>query len=202
MWLESVPLRDVHSAFHWFAKVKYFTTLDLNQAYHQIPLAKTSKPLTVFCPDWYLYQYARVTSGLATGAQVLSRVLCRVIQDIKFEFVYHYLDDVIYRENIEKDLQNIGLALDRVRHSRLTVKPQKVDFATHWDLGHFVSKGCVRIDLERARPIREFPIPQDTTLLARFIGMFNIYHKSIARFPVIAATLNALRRKGMRFVWG
>jgi len=38
--IESASLPNVHSAFHWFAKVKYFTTLDLNQAYHQIPLAK------------------------------------------------------------------------------------------------------------------------------------------------------------------
>jgi len=46
--IESVPLPYVHSEFHWFAKAKYFTTLALNQAYHQIPLAKASKPLTVF----------------------------------------------------------------------------------------------------------------------------------------------------------
>ena len=50
--IESVPLPDVHSACHWFGKAKYFTTLDLNQAYHQIPLSKASKPLTAFCTDW------------------------------------------------------------------------------------------------------------------------------------------------------
>jgi len=47
--IESVSLTDIHSAFNWFAKAKYFTTQDLNQAYHQIPLAQSSKPLTVFC---------------------------------------------------------------------------------------------------------------------------------------------------------
>jgi len=69
--IESVPLPDVHLAFHWFAKAKYFTTLDLNQAYHQILLAKASKPLTAFCTDWNLYQCICVPFGLATGAQVL-----------------------------------------------------------------------------------------------------------------------------------
>jgi hypothetical protein len=49
--VESVPLPDVHSAFQWFAKAKYCTTWDLNQAYHQIPMDKTSKPLTAFCTD-------------------------------------------------------------------------------------------------------------------------------------------------------
>jgi hypothetical protein len=58
--IESIPLPDIHSEFHWFAKAKYFTTLDLNQTYHQIPLAKASKSLTAFCTDWNLYQYTRV----------------------------------------------------------------------------------------------------------------------------------------------
>jgi hypothetical protein len=73
--IESVPLPDIHSAFHWFAKAKYFTTLDLNQAYHQIPLAKDSRALTAFCTDWNLFQYTRVPYGLAMGAQVLTRLL-------------------------------------------------------------------------------------------------------------------------------
>jgi len=93
--IESVPLPDIHSAFHWFAKAKYFTTLDLYQAYHQIPLAKALKPLAAFCTDWNLYQYTCVTFGLVTGAQVLTRLLNQVFQDLKFDFVYHYLDDVI-----------------------------------------------------------------------------------------------------------
>ena len=46
--IESVLLPDIHSAFHWFSKGRYFTTLDLNQAYHQIPLAPASKVLTAF----------------------------------------------------------------------------------------------------------------------------------------------------------
>jgi len=81
--IESVPLPDIHSAFHWFAKAKYFTTLDLNQACNQIPLSKASKPLTAICTDWNLYQYTRVPFGLATGAQVLTRLLDQVFQDLK-----------------------------------------------------------------------------------------------------------------------
>jgi len=155
--IESVPLPDIHSAFHWFEKAKYFTTLDLNQAYHQIPLAKASNPLTAFCTDWNLYQYTRVPFGLATGAQVLSRLLDRVFQDIKFEFVYHYLDDVvIYSKSFKEHLKHIRLVLDRLRQAGLTVKPQKVVFATQEIsfLGHLVSPGCIRIDPECTKPIR------------------------------------------------
>ena len=114
--IESASLPDIHSAFHWFAKAKYFTTLDLNQAYHQIPLAKSSKPLTTFYTDWNLYKYTRVPLRLATVVQVVTRLLDHVFQDLKFNFVYHYLDDVvIYSENFETHLEHIRLVLDRLR---------------------------------------------------------------------------------------
>jgi hypothetical protein len=73
--IESVPLPDIHSAFLWFAKAKYFTTLDLNQAYYQIPLAKLSKPV--------MYQYTHIPFGNATEAQVLTHLLNCVFQDLE-----------------------------------------------------------------------------------------------------------------------
>jgi hypothetical protein len=108
--IESVPLPEIHSAFHWFSKAKYFTTLDFNQAYHQIPLSSASKPLTAFCTDWNLYQFRRFPFGLVTGAQVLTRLLDRVFQDLKFEFVHHYLDDVvIYSPDIDSHVEHLQI---------------------------------------------------------------------------------------------
>jgi hypothetical protein len=54
--VESTPLPDFHSAFNWFAEAKFFSTSDLNPAYHQIPLAISSRHLTAFCTEWNLYQ--------------------------------------------------------------------------------------------------------------------------------------------------
>ena len=203
--VESVPLPDVHSACHWFGKAKYFTTLDLNQAYHQIPLAATSRPLTAFCTDWNLYQFARVPFGLATGAQVLTRLLDRVFQDLKFEFVYHYLDDVvIYSETFEEHLVHVNTVLERLRSAGLTVKPEKVVFATQEIsfLGHVISQAGVRIDPERTRAIRDFAPPRDAKGISRFLGMVNFYHKFIPQLADLAEPLNALRKKGVNYVWG
>jgi len=110
----------------------------------------------------------------------------------------------IYSESFEEHLEHIRLKLDRLRQAGLTVKPQKLVFATQEIsfLGNLVSSGCVLIGPERTRPIREFSIPQDNKGLARFIGMANFNHKFIPRFADVAAPLNALRKKGMRFVWG
>jgi hypothetical protein len=57
-----------------------------------------------------------------TGAQLLTRLLDQVFQDLKFEFVYHYLDDVvIYSECFEAHLEHIRLALDHLRFAGLVL---------------------------------------------------------------------------------
>jgi hypothetical protein len=105
--VESVHLLDNYSAFHWFSKARYFTTLDLNQAYQQISLLEASKLLTAFFTDWNLYQYCCVPFGIATGANVLTRLLDMILCYIKFKFVCHYLDDlVIYSDNFDQHLDH------------------------------------------------------------------------------------------------
>ena len=52
-----------------------FMSLGLNQAYHQILLSEGSKKYTAFCTDWNLFEFNKVPFGLATCAQVLTRIL-------------------------------------------------------------------------------------------------------------------------------
>ena len=86
----------------------------------------------------------------------------------------------------------------------LTVKPENVLIAKQElsFLGHLVSPVGVHIDPERTRAIRGFPTTRDTRDISRFIGMVNFYHKFIPRLTDVAAPLNALRKKGVKFAWG
>jgi len=117
--------------------------------------------------------------------------------------VYHYLDDVvIYSENFESHLEHIRMVLDRLRMAGLTIKPEKVVFATQGMsfLGHLVSPARVSIDSECTRVIREFPTPCDIRGISCFISMVNFYHKFIPPPADVAAPLNTLRKKGVKFV--
>ena len=86
---------------------------------------------------------------------------------------------------------------DRLRQEGLTLQPEMVAFGTlEIHLGHLDPPGCVRINPECTRPIREFPIPKDTKGLARFIGMVKFYHKFIPRFADDVSPFNAVGRNG------
>jgi hypothetical protein len=115
------------------------------------------------------------------------------------------LDDlVIYSESYDQHLEHVRIVLERLRSAGLTVKPEKVTFATQEIsfLGHVVSSTGVHIDPERTRAIRDFPPPRDAKGISRFIGMVNFYHKFIPKLAEVAAPLNMLRKKNARFQWG
>uniref|UniRef100_A0A1B6JZN4 RNA-directed DNA polymerase n=1 Tax=Homalodisca liturata TaxID=320908 RepID=A0A1B6JZN4_9HEMI len=203
--IDSVPLPDLHSAFDWFGKAKFFTIFDLNQAYHQIPLKKESRPLTAFCVPWNLYQYRSVPMGLAVGAQTLTRLLDSIFHDVKFKYVFNYLDDLlVYSESFTEHVKHLEEVLVRLGRAGLTVNPEKVSYAKSEIsfLGHLVSSRGVSIDPARTQGIRDFPPPKDAKGVARFIGMVNFYRRFIPDFAEVAAPLNALRRKDAKFVWG
>lgn len=202
--IDSVPLPDLHGAFDWFSKARYFTIFDLNSAYHQIPLAKESRHITSFCVPWNLYQYTRVPMGLAVGAQALTRLLDLIFHDLKFKFLFNYLDDLlVYSETWEEHVQHLDEVLRRLREAGLTVNPEKVQFAREEIsfLGHLVSAKGVSIDPERTQGIRDFPRPRDAKGIARFLGMVGFYRKFIPNVADLSAPLNTLRKKGAKFFW-
>lgn len=203
--IESVPLPAIHSCFDWFCEAKYFTVFDLNQAYYQIPLDDSSKHLTSFCTPWNLFQFKRVPYGLAIGGQALSRLLDSIFHDIKFKYLFHYLDDlVIYSKDFDSHLKHISEVLKRLGEANLTVNPSKVRFAHHEIsfLGHLISHKSLKIDPSRTQAIKKAKPPRNVKELARFIGMVNFFNKFIPNFSTIAAPLNKLRKKDVNFVWG
>lgn len=130
--IESVPLPDFHSCLHWFSGANVYTTLDLNTEYNRTPLSEKSRPLTAFATDWNIHELFREPLGIATGAQVLTSLLVNIFSDIRFRFVYNYLDDfVIYSSSLEEHLVHFRKVFTHLRNEGLTVKPFNVKFATH-----------------------------------------------------------------------
>jgi hypothetical protein len=198
------PIPNIHFSFHWFAKAKYFTVIDLNQGYYQMSLGKESRHLTSFCTMWGLYQWTRVPFGLATGAQAISNLMEMIFSDLKYKYVFCYLDDlVVYSENFEQHIEHVNEVFKRLRKSGLTINPSKLKLAEKQIpfLGHLVSSQGVSIDPDRTKSIREYPPPKDSKGIARFIGAIGYYSKFIPNYAEIAAPLNALRKKDSKFVW-
>ena len=86
----------------------------------------------------------------------------------------------------------------------MTLKASKVRFATPhlYFLGHIVSPNGVAIDSTRTQAVSSFPAPTSPKAIARFMGIVNFFHRFIPNLAHIAAPLNQLRKKGVKFCWG
>ena len=68
-------------------------------------------------------------------------------------------------------------------------------------LGHVVTPDGVIPNPEKVRVVREFPIPKNLKELRAFMGLANYYRRFVKDFAHIANPLNALTKKGVKFVW-
>lgn len=203
--LEATPTPTIESAFQHLGKAKWFTLLDLNSAYNQIPLDEQSKPLTAFVVPWAQYEFNFVPFGLANGSMVLTDLMNKVLGDVKFKYVYSFFDDlVIYSDTFEQHLHHIRDILNRLKRAGLTVNPSKMMVASNQIefLGHVIRNNSLTISRERTKPIDEFPQPRTVKQLSRFLGMCSFFHKFIPDYSNLAAPLNKLKKKAEKFVWG
>lgn len=204
--LEATPMPTIEAAFQHLGQARWFTLLDLNQAYNQIPLDEGSKKFTAFVVPWAQYEFNNLPFGLASGSMVLTSLIDKIFGDLKFRFVYNFFDDLcVYSEgSFEDHLGKVGVVIQRLKDAGLTVNPEKIQVASNQVqfLGHLFSNKSVTIHPDRTKPIDEFPPPRNIKQLSRFLGMAAFYSRFIENFAAITQPLNTLKRKGVKFEWG
>lgn len=199
---DAFPVPRPDSMFQCLKGATIFTKLDLNMAYHQLPLTEDSKPITAFATSFGSYQYRFLPFGLAVSAAALNRIINSIFGDLHFKFVTNYFDDLlIYSKNFEEHLDHLRQVFERLRNSGFTVNPEKTHLCMTRVkcLGYVIdSQGC-HIDPEKIEAIQCLPIPKNLKQVKSFLGMTAYFARFIERFSEIAAPLNQLKRKNVRF---
>lgn len=204
--LEATPMPTIESAFQYLGNARWYTLLDLNSAYMQIPLAEESKKYTSFVVPWAQMEYNVLPFGLSTGSQVLTRLIDRIFGDIKYRYIFNFFDDlVIYSDgSFDQHLQQLEEVIQRLQRAGLTINPEKMTVASRQIefLGHVFRNGTVSFHEDKVRPILECPPPKNVRQVARLVGMMAYYAKFIPNFAQLSAPLNHLKRKNVPFRWG
>ena len=92
--LDAYPLPRIEVLVNRIASDKYYSSIDLRSAYHQIPLQEKERIYTSFQACRRLYRYKRLPFGVKNGVSVFQRVIDDFIKRHKLQNVYAYLDDI------------------------------------------------------------------------------------------------------------
>lgn len=183
------PLQHMKSILSQLHQAKIISTLDMSEAFHQIPMEKNSRKYTAFVVEGKgLLEWVRMPYGL-TGApstfQSLMDKLKRRVRELIIERnlpnkwpeqVFAYLDDwIIVSETFDEHLAILSLLFEVIREAKLKINREKSSFACKEVkfLGYIVDELGIRPNPEKIQPILDFPMPKDRTQLRQFNGLVN-----------------------------
>lgn len=204
--LDSHPIQRVDDSLESLgsADACYFSTMDLQSGYWQVPMAGDSKQYTAFTTHSGLFQFTRMPFGLANAPAVFSRLMARVLQGLAWDICLVYLDDIIvFSSDFESHLTNLTSVFDRIRCANLKVKPSKSFFGRERIrfLGHIVSKHGIEPMPDKCQAVQEFKTPKKVKDVRAFLGLCGYYRKFIQNFAVIAGPLFDTLKKDLKFKW-
>ena len=156
------------------AGAKYFSTMDLESGFWQLPLEQETKPLSAFITHDGLYQFERMPFGLQNAAATFSRLMATVLRGLIWKICLVYLDDVIiFSRDFSQQLERLSLVVDRLSKPSIRLKPKKCSFGRKkiQFLGHLVSTPGIEPLPETCESVKDFPRPLTVTDVQSLIGL-------------------------------
>lgn len=196
------PLPLIDETLARLGHAKFFTKLDIRQAFHRIRMNEEDEDLTTFRTRFGSFKYRVMPFGLTNGPASYQHFMNDVLFDYLDKFVSAYLDDIlIYSETLEEHKQQVKQVLERLRKAGLQVDIEKCEFhvtETKY-LGLIVGRNGIRMDPERIRAINEWEEPKTVKQVQAFLGLCNFYRRFIRSFGTTARPLTQLTRKDVPF---
>lgn len=198
------PLPRMEDIFDNLGKSKYFSIMDLQAGYHQIPLNQNSRKYTAFSTDNGMYQWTVLPFGLSVAPSSFSRMMALAFSKLSPEHCFSYMDDLIVIGFSEKDhINKLKKVFETCREYNLKLNPEKCQFfkSSVGFLGHICTENGLKPDPKKILAVEKYPRPNDRDSVRRFVAFANYYRKFVKDFAKITRPLTQLTRKNVDFIW-
>lgn len=207
------PLPNIDDQVSKLAGKSRFSSLDMAQGYHQVPLNPEDTHKTAFITTQGQYEYLRVPFGLANAPSVFMRLINKIVdslngtQQVKScnSEILAFLDDLLLpSHDVSSGLNLLQAVLNKFESENLKLNMQKCSFLQEkiTYLGHDISSDGIQPGESKLAAVSMFPVPKNVHEVRQFIGLCSYFRKFIFNFAVLARPLTELTKKNVDWVWG
>lgn len=101
---------------------KYFSTLDLESGFWQLPVALEHREKTTFVTPDFLYHFNRLPFGLCGSPPTFQRLMDQVLAGLKWTDCLVYMDDIlVFSNSFEEHLDKLDKMLSALEIAGLTL---------------------------------------------------------------------------------
>ena len=172
---------------------KYFSTIDIRSAFHQIAIHEDSWDITAFSTPFGTYSTRVIPQGLKVSPQFFSQTIYEIMGDI--ENLKLYLDDLlICSTTVDDHLRTLETVFQRLLKYNIKYGPQKTEIAKEsvLFLGFLIDKNGIRINPKKTEAIEKWPEPTSKKEVLSFLGACSFYRNHIKGFSCIERPLREL----------
>jgi transposase InsO family protein len=193
---DKYPLPLIHDIFESLKGSNYFTSLDLESAYHRFPVLEGHQHKTAFTWNDIQYKFLRAPFGLKNLPSQFQRVINFIFQDCPF--IKTFIDDaIVFSKDLKTHIIHVKIAISKLNKANLILNIPKCHFfkKSLLLLGFRVNSYGHAIDTNHICKIVDWKIPSTGKQIQSFLGFVNYFREHIPMVSKITAPLDELRSK-------
>ena len=194
------PLPRIDAALTAIAGAKFFSSVDQNNCYFQLPLSDSrSRDWATIQTPLGVYSYTRCPQGYINSQADLMRFMdLYVLAGISWKCCLAYSDDcIIWSQTGEQHIRDIDSVLCRIEYFGIQLKASKCEFFMPQllFLGHEISNAGIRPSPKKTSAIQLLPLPQTSKDLKGFCAKVGYYRHNMKNLAEKLSPLTDLERK-------
>ncbi|KAL7846654.1 hypothetical protein SRHO_G00216340 [Serrasalmus rhombeus] len=200
---EKFILPSVDQTLGMLSGAKFFSKIDANMGFWQIPLTKDCAHYTTFITPFGRYFFNRLPFGISSAPEHFQNQMVKVTEGQ--EGVVCHMDDVLIWGSTQAEHDaRVHAVLQRAQEAGITLNMAKCEFSktTVKFLGYVISPEGVTPDPEKTRAVQEMDPPQNISELRSFLGMVNQLGKFVPNLAEKDKALRDLLSKKNQWYWG
>ena len=201
---DAYPLPNIDDILQQLGNTNYFSVIDMAEGFNQVSMDPEDAQKTAFTSPFGHHEFRVMPFGLKGAPARFQRLMDHVLLGLQGIKCFVYVDDlVLYAQTLEEHNSKLIEIFDRFRLHNLKIQTDKCEFLKDEIvyLGHTITKEGVSPNPGKIQAVIDYPVPTTTKQVKQFVALCSYYRKFVLNFSEIAAPLNELLKKDVKFHW-